>query len=214
MTPNTSPRVVHKRLWHRLALGGLAPTLLLGAVAFWTELHYLHQARDWRRLSEACLQAQVSLGEARRGEKDFLLRDRYNPEFLASGASPNVARQQAAVANIVSNLTALRRSPLADAPLESAHRQIGAYAEAFGEAVRLVRNAGPQAGGAEAELRTAAQSLWAQVLTGSTGQELVLNLRAVELSYLAAPTRQRPAAGCRPGAGRTCEVAPSAGPIS
>jgi signal transduction histidine kinase len=178
------------KIWRRLVIGGIAPTVLLGFVAFLVEMHYLHLARDWRRLGECSLQTQVALGEARRGEKDFLLRDRHNPVFLIGGRSPNLERQRQAVATLASNLTVLRAHASAEQSdlLAAAHSQVEAYAADFEQAVVLVRAAGSHHEGAEGQLQEAAKGLWFGTLPDNIGRQLLLSLRTAETDYLSAPT--------------------------
>jgi signal transduction histidine kinase len=178
------------KIWRRLVIGGIAPTVLLGFVAFLVEMHYLHLARDWRRLGECSLQTQVALGEARRGEKDFLLRDRHNPVFLIGGRSPNLERQRQAVATLASNLTVLRAHASAEQSdlLAAAHSQVEAYAADFEQAVVLVRAAGSHHEGAEGQLQEAAKGLWFGTLPDDAGRQLLLSLRTAETDYLSAPT--------------------------
>jgi signal transduction histidine kinase len=178
------------KIWRRLVIGGVAPTLLLGFVAFLVEMHFLREARDWRRSGECSLQAQVALGEARRGEKDFLLRDRHNAEFLSGGGSPNLDRQRQAVATIVSNLTVLQAHAPADQSnlLAAAQAEVATYAADFERAVVLVQAAGSHHGGAEGQLKEAAKGLWFGSLPADPGRQSMLELRGAETDYLSAPT--------------------------
>jgi signal transduction histidine kinase len=193
MAPPNSPEAGTgslRRPWSlgsRLILAGVAPLVLVGLATFLIQAVRLREGREWFEVAEAAQTIRGALGEMRRGEKDFLLRDRRNPEFEQTGRSVNTARVRTAMAVVRTNLDALGRIPMtrADPRLEEISREIGAYEASFGELVENVRAMGSERSGIEGRWRRAQEELRTRV-RGSAGRgpEMLAELEGRTIRFL------------------------------
>lgn len=156
----------------RLILAGVAPLFLMGLATFVVQSIRLREGHHWFGVAEAAQGMRVALGEVRRGEKDFLLRDRRNPEFVASGQSPNTGRVELALDTLRTNLGLLLGNPATrlDPRIGRIADQLANYEVSFGKLVENVRAMGSESSGLEGEWRQAESALRARLRRQSDSQ--------------------------------------------
>ena len=128
---------------------------LVGLLTFCVQVVRLNEAKDWFQVAESTHRIQGAVGELRRGEKDFLLRDRRSPAYLESGKSVNLDRVEAAVRSISTNLAELQANSLTDGDGRPSVllQEIGSYSNHFAELRRNILRMGGEGFGLEGEWR-------------------------------------------------------------
>jgi serine phosphatase RsbU (regulator of sigma subunit) len=102
-------RIARNTLFFRLLKGGLALILLVSASWYlataylWARSTTAHQIRETSRL------LQIHVLEARRAEKDFLLRDLKKAGFYRHGDTPSLQRHRTAMARVREDIDTLAR---------------------------------------------------------------------------------------------------------
>ena len=77
-------------LGFKILTGGISSILLLAVLLFTVGSYFLGQYRTADQVSKLSDDININLLEARRNEKDFLLRDLNNPLFFQTGKSDNL----------------------------------------------------------------------------------------------------------------------------
>ena len=173
-------------LRNRLILVGVAPLVLVGLLTFCVQVVRLNEAKDWFQVAENTHLIQGAVGELRRGEKDFLLRDRRSPSYLETGESVNLSRVDAAIRSIATNLVELQSNSLTrgDSRPSVLLQEIGSYSNLFSELRRNVHRMGGESYGLEGEWRGCHRAMVARHSGNPEAVALLASLETGILGYL------------------------------
>lgn len=184
----------NKRLLLRLLLGGLGVIALISAMWMGTSAYYLRALERADAIRASANHIVIFMLQARRAEKDFMLRDLEQAQFYETGESPNLLKQKAAMASLDQEIKTLEQlsPPEKKHVAEELRGFATTYNSAFLKLATAYRERGSRNRGLEGAWREQINEVEAGVakLQQLSLMSPLLSLRRAELEFFASENRE------------------------